>query len=311
MNYNFETLLENTKLEVERQKIESSRVKDDSRILYPGEVGYVKFRVLYNVKSQRVQREIIRHNIDGKKIPCLTMYGEECPICKAVDDIEDSGSLDKVFRIYGRKTRGICYAQFFGGSDSYSIGENSYKDGELVLMMYPKSVYNDLNKIILDSGDHISDLVANNESVLLKLEKSSVNDRISYSLQVSPFDKRPSFSSTDEFQFFLEGIGDITNSVVPSILTEEILSEANAAADLLYSKYMRTVSPAEEVERILEEINAPDDTEAPADSSSDLSNFLIDSGTNADHPECYGHYEGTGADRCRECAFEVGCMLDT
>ena len=61
---------------------------DRMKMVYIGMPGKFRVKLLYNEKSGLLQRRISRHIVGKDKIPCLSMFGEECPICKAINEAE-------------------------------------------------------------------------------------------------------------------------------------------------------------------------------------------------------------------------------
>jgi len=88
----------------------------------------------------------------------------DCPICNAIENVQNTLDDKNVFRTYGFKKRGIMFAKLIGYSpDNYfGDGNNTPKSGDIVLFMFPKSVINELSKLIVEFQDEIETLFVNN-----------------------------------------------------------------------------------------------------------------------------------------------------
>ena len=63
------------------------------KLIYP-QNGKLKVRILFNPKSQVVIRKFERHTVNGTKVPCMSNYGQDCPICKVLSDIKNAKGTD-------------------------------------------------------------------------------------------------------------------------------------------------------------------------------------------------------------------------
>ena len=154
----------------ERNSKESSR--DGLKICYIGFNGKFRVKLLYDPKSQLLQRRITRHVVGKEKIPCLSAYGEECPICKAINEAEDMYGRDcGAWRTYGAKTRGISHAVIMGHDKKVFTGDNDPSIGDTVLLQYPMSMYNEINNLIVDSGEFLESIVALNQGKTVEQER--------------------------------------------------------------------------------------------------------------------------------------------
>lgn len=234
-------------------------------LVYPAQNGKLVVKLLFNIKSGTVQRKLVRHNGEKEKIPCLQqMYGVECPICSSINQVEQTmGKEMGAWRKYGYKARGICYAQIIDHEATYFNGENEPKKGDIVLLMYPVSVYDDINRIILDAGEHLEELVAQNEGLPIVINRSLKGNGIpEYSTSVYPYGKKKSFEDSSEvidgnaviktgdqkFEEVLNEIPNLNESMgVPQYQEDSTIEKANALGETIIQEYMgsKVVNPSE------------------------------------------------------------------
>lgn len=234
-------------------------------LVYPAQNGKLVVKLLYNVKSGTVQRKIVRHNGEKEKIPCLQqMYGVECPICVSINQVEQTlGKEMGAWRKYGYKARGICYAQIMDHEATYFNGEGDPQKGDIVLLMYPVSVYDEINRIIIDSGEHLEQLVAQNEGLPIVINRSLKGNGIpEYSTSVYPYGKMKSFGDSTEVidgktviktgdQKFEEVLNEIPNlneaMGIPQYQDDTTIEKANALGETITQEYMgsKIVNPSE------------------------------------------------------------------
>lgn len=306
--FDFDKLIAQVRKEKEENdKRGSNSDRPRYNIIYVGSPGgFVKARLLFNKKSGLVQRKVYRHRVGGKQIPCLQMYGQDCPICKAIKDAE---AVDKnVYRTYGAKPRGFCYAQVVDYSSHYINNDYPVEKGSVQILMYPRSVYDKLTEHINNSIDHLDELIGNNKGKIFTFSRNNQAGATSYSCDLDPWSNHESFESEEEFIKCIEELPDLNDTIVPRNCTEEMLEQAKAAAETIMAEYFNneSVSPnatESEVEKIIEEaheqhhINAADIAKSSSVKKDD------------DKPDCYGKYDELGAtEKCSLCPYEVGCM---
>lgn len=210
----------------------SSSNEGGLRVIYPG-VGTLKVRLLYNPKSNLVTRQFRRHKIGDKNYTCLQTYGQDCPMCKAVDNIKNKTGVDN----WKNRSfiRGISYAQYVG-SQNYSWDTNNKEPqvGELVILMYPWTIYQDINRLIATAGPKADTMISLNEGVVLAISRWMEGSQVKYRCEVDAFS--PAFkskSSDEEFDKFLNELPDLNEAIVPSTITQEIIKSAQDAGQML------------------------------------------------------------------------------
>ena len=212
------------------------------RLIYPGP-GTLKVKILYNPKSNVVSRSIRRHTVGDSKYACLSMYGMECPICKTIESIKNSTGVD-VWK-HNAKFRGLTYAQYVG-SEGYQWGADGEPQvGELVLLMYPWTVYQDINRIISTAGPNAAQIIASNTGKVLRIIRWTENSQIKYKAELDAFGDFTSFTGDDgesKFENFLNEIHNLNEAILPITPDDKIIAGAREASEVLSREYLRGVS---------------------------------------------------------------------
>lgn len=300
----------------ERNSKESSR--DGLKICYIGFNGKFRVKLLYDPKSQLLQRRITRHVVGKEKIPCLSAYGEECPICKAINEAEDMYGRDcGAWRTYGAKTRGISHAVIMGHDKKVFTGDNDPSIGDTVLLQYPLSMYNEINNLIVDSGEFLESIVAMNQGKTVELERQGGGQLgpMTFKANVYAFGDEKVKATDDEFEDLLNSLPSLNDELVPNQLTSEILEKARAAAETITAEYTggsvmnpnevpaASAAPTAQVtsqasQTVSESGPIATPTQAPTASSAPAS---------TDTPECMGKYDENST-KCLVCPHDVDCI---
>lgn len=217
------------------------------KTVYPFSNGRLEFRLMGNEPSGLLYRELVFHEYwsDNKKqkVPCLHhMYGLDCPICDAVNNVQNTLDDKDIFGKYGFKKQGIMFAKLLNYSPDNYFGDtrNPAKPNDIVLFMFPKSVINELRNLIVEYQDEMEGLFASNTGRTVSLKIGT---------QANGF---------PEYSFFVKGS------------SASICVDANGAPDdAAYNQYVMNMpnlkevkfpsSPTEEMmtihKTIVEEIN--------------------------------------------------------
>ena len=293
---------------------------DRMKMVYIGMPGKFRVKLLYNEKSGLLQRRISRHIVGKDKIPCLSMFGEDCPICKAINEAEELyGKECGAWRTYGTKVRGISYAVLMGHDKKMFTDDKDPSIGETILLQYPISMYNEINNLIVDSGDFLESIVAMNQGKTVELERQGGGNLgpMVYKANVYAFGDEKVRATDEEFNDLLANLPNLNEELVPSQLTSEILEKARAAAETITAEYAgQTVinpnqvpqSPAVSEPKVessgpIAEASAPIPTSTTEQPSAPASS----SSTASDKPECHGHYDENST-KCLVCAYDVDCI---
>lgn len=212
---------------------------NNPRLIYPG-TGTLKVKLLYNPKSNSVSRLVRRHKVGNTNYICLSMYGQDCPICKTVDAIKNSTGAD--LWKYNAKARGISYAQYVG-SEGYTWDNDEPQQGELILLMYPWTVYQDINRVLASAGTRAEELIALNEGKIVNIVHWRENSQEKYKCEVDAFAANFKSCATDEeFEKFMNDLPNLNEAVCPPVMDEKTHKASNDAAETLSREHLRGVN---------------------------------------------------------------------
>jgi hypothetical protein len=237
MSYDFSRVLENAKAVKEQQESRGSGSLD----LYPGD-GKTIVRILYNPKSGSAFRAVKRHWSEASKkhIACLSMYGVECPICKAVADYAATGA-DPGWK-YNAQERVMAYVTFDGADQANDKGP---KVGSNCLFIMPKSVGSELQTKIAGFSDKIEEFLTNPEGFRWIINKSSNGGFTEYKVELDPFTKTKTKAAkeVDEMRKLLEELPDLNEAKFPSKPTDDMINDANEEAGKLRALFNLADAP--------------------------------------------------------------------
>lgn len=302
-------------------------------MLYPHNNGTFRIKLLFCEKSGLLQRKLVRHDSGSRKLPCLSMYGEDCPVCAKVAEIQDSqGRESGVFNKYGYNTKAICHAVLMDDSEnavnSDRQGQDRINIGDVFIFMYPMSLYNKINELIVKSGEHITSLLATNEGKTIEISrKQNGNGPIEYNANIYAFGDEKVRETDEEFNALLEGLPALNNEIVSSSPTEDIRNSIKALVESIDTEYIsgKVLNPNNK-EQSQASMNKDSNNggssiaeamNAPVESENQKSNGLSDKGdmnisigeeNNSGHPDCFGKHSDSDS-KCLVCPMEVDCMM--
>lgn len=288
-------------------------------ILYVGEPGKLVVRPLYNIKADLVQRIVVRHDTGKYKVPCMQMYGEECPICNAINNVQDIKGKDcGVFRSHGYKSRGFMIAQLMDHDEGMLKDDRSPKKGDIVLLMYPRQVYDQVAGELNNAGDFIYDLVAKNDGKPLIIEKINTTGAPTYKVNAHPYitstkmftedvkDEEGNILTPDQqYENLLSNLEDLGEMICPSNPTEDVRKEVNALVDLINEKYLsdNIADPGKKIEQPKKE-----ESNVGRIAESDTVKQVNNIPNNSDNrPPCFGNHSDDD-NKCLICPLEPDCI---
>jgi hypothetical protein len=233
--FDLSKVLENAQSVTEK----SAGNSDLPRILYPGD-GSVSVRLLFNPSSNSVMRLIRRHKTDkNEKIICASQYHEDCPLCKAIENINSMTGND-LWTLKSRVT-GIAYAQYISCSQGYDWGSyGAPKEGDLVVLMFPWSLYKELSGIIQRSGEHANELLTTAQGRVITITRGKDGSRVSYKAEINAFAPLyESRSSQEEFDNWLVSMDNLNSVIVPEMMPSDLLMKLQIEADSLMARYTK------------------------------------------------------------------------
>ena len=306
MAFDFSQVLENANKSLANTS-EGANYKH--KLLYPGQ-GTLTVKLLFNTKSNIVMRLINRHTVDEKtKVACMKTFGQECPICKALEDIKNARGVDlsKLRSV----VRGISFAQYVG-SDYKIEGVNP---GDIVLFMYPWTVYKDISSIIAQAKtpEDLESLLASNEGFTFKIIRGADNK---YTTQIDPFKKYKSCNSDQEFVQLLNGLDALNDQILKSPATEETLKEVKQYAQELQQKYLVNKGPQFVNNGTQDSMSmanfsamaAPQTNQQQTSFTPTTPNVVPQvTNQNSNQPPCFGHHGEQDMNKCLLCPVEIQC----
>lgn len=339
MEINIENFLKETEvfLEQEKEKANSRNGKGNNnpqyQIIYPGALGgKLKIKLLWNLKSNTVIKQIERHpgfGDNGKtQIPCLKKYGVACPICDLINQIEnEQGQNSKVKDKYGVKPRSIAYAQLIDYNEAYT---DMPEKGSVILFMFPYTIYAQIMTKMNEAGANSKVLCATNEGRTLDIDTALTRSASMYSVSISPFGTVKSFPTDKEYEDLLMSLPDLSDAVTPKELSENLMNRVNAAVDTMKAEYGMVPSDMPVAEtKIVNEQKTPQQviaeqanqqaaaqvvqttvTQPVPDLSQGVTTVTMDQKlqeqANAGRPECFGNHSMTEK-KCLVCPHAIDC----
>lgn len=206
------------------------------KLIYPQQ-GTLKVRLLYNNAAGVVMRKFERHTINKQKITCLQNYGVECPVCKMIENIQNATGAD-LWQLK-RTTRGIAYAEYIDSDYKWDNPNDAPKKGEIVILMFPWTIYTDLNRLITQAGQNIYSLIASNVGGVFKISRWTESKQTKYRAEIDPFDNaHQTCPSEEEYQKLLMDLPSLNEKFVPIELTDNLTKAAQSTAEELNKEYL-------------------------------------------------------------------------
>ena len=294
-------------------------------VLYPGEVGSLKLRLFYSEKFGALQsRQIARHDGAKGKVVCMSTYGEDCPVCAAISEVESvKGDKCGVRAKYKAKNRWLCYAQLVDFTGKYCTRDNDPKKGDMVIFMYPIQVFKAISSLIVEYAENLDKIIGGNEAKPFIFNMAKTGSFIDYKVQLDAFGTIKSFSSEDEFQDKMGELPNINGELCDVNPTEEVRVAAKALAETIRQEFMNSniVNPSDGSS---EPDTVPQNTNGSVANAGDVESMvsnMVNTGSINDAssedsdkpdgaPECFGHRENN-SDKCSKCLHEPECYLSS
>lgn len=213
------------------------------KLVYP-QVGQLQLRLLFNPKSNNIIRKIVRHEINDQKIPCYCGFGmprSECPICSTLNKVKEV--TGQVPQGSWAKTRGIFYAQYI--SSTYPIAD--VKQGDVILTMVPKTVYDQMMAWIPQNAQNLDKVFSYNEAMPIQISRDAEHKYVMQPVAFNTF-KSVNIGDTPEakaqeeqgFNDLMSKLPNLNEVFVPLSITDEIKQSANLAVEELTNKFLRS-----------------------------------------------------------------------
>jgi len=332
MPIDFKALQAKSQKELESQSNSENRTDFPYPFVYTGPNGKLTVRLFYNEQTGSIQRRIVRHAIDseGKKAVCLQEYGEDCPICSAIKSALEVDEKCGARMKYGYKIRGVCIAQVIDHEATYFTEEGDPKKGDIVILMYPKTVYDQINRLIVNAGENLNKVIGSNKGIAIVIEKISKGKSIpEFNVSFDTFRGEFNAFETDEkYEEEISKFPSLDDLFYPPRPTDEIRTTVQAAADAIRAEYLGskvvnpstpkttpTPAPTKKVEETREmpfdlgedddlpfEVDGLDDHEVKEEPKPETK-----TSEDSELPPCFGKHDDNSS-KCILCSCEAECQ---
>lgn len=243
--YDFQAAIDAARAVVERsQNNDGTNKVYKYPLVYPQVGTTMTVRPLFNPASGQILRLINRH----EKVACLRTYNIECPICKRQQEVKDLTGQDPFGRVKSSKCRGLAFAQFVSSTIQISKGENNgfIQPGEIILFMFPWSVYQQINETI----QAVSQTPTGMDQAFCHAASGlyiqvSVSPDFKYTTTSVPYlTFNPTNMTDDDFNKMLDGMDSLYEQVLPSTITEEVDKQVKEYEQQIYKQYIEPRVPS-------------------------------------------------------------------
>lgn len=209
-------------------------------LVYPSAGSTLVVRILFNPKSGQIVRLVNRH----EKTACLKTYGVECPICKVMEDVKNMTGQDPFGRTKASRSRGIALAEFVSSTTEVKKGNQNVQPGEIVLLMFPWSVYSAINEMIQAIAQTPTgmDMAFGHANTGMFVQITVTSD-FKYTCVQIPYMVSPIQRTDEQFLDMLEKCESLNEMVLPSTINEEVSKSVQEYADSIYRQYMSPSIP--------------------------------------------------------------------
>ena len=310
-------------IELANQVVEDNNEKEGRAtnykypIVYPAAGHSIVFRPLFNPKSGLVVRLINRH----EKVPCYRTYNVDCPICKIQKEVRNMTGQDPFGRKSSSKSRGICFAQYISSTNRIEIDRNGSKTavnpGDIVLMMFPWSVYQNVNQTIqaVSQSPTGMDQAFSHANTGLYIQVT-VSPDYKYTTTPVPYMSFDSRMSDDDFIKMLENdLDDLTTQILPNTITPEVDKAVKEYVDEIHRQFVsprvvNNVYPQQaQVATFTNPTVSTSTTGTPPANPqvSTASSTASENKVESSMPKCYGSHQDNNP-TCVCCPHEIVCI---
>lgn len=236
MQFDFSKVLENAKNAIETT--DSEKVSYPYPLVYPAPGQTLIVKILYNPASGQITRLVNRHD----KIACLRTYGQECPICKKMQEVMDVlGPGQDPFGKKKSKARGISYATLISATKPIKSGEKILNPGDTVMLMYPWSVYKQISQAltaITTTPSALERAFENpNEGLFIQISVSDDN-KYQYTTTVMPYMTFATGMTDEGYRTWLSSMPSLNEQVLPSTITEAVSKAVQEYVTEIHNTYI-------------------------------------------------------------------------
>lgn len=255
-------------------RLEFTKVRADMKgykLFCPAGQTQARLKILHNEQVGLPFRSIVRHEfthtiVNGKRFrvnpPCLKQYGTECPVCsvsKNIVDVKGKEVLKDCLK-YKQKYISFAYIEEITGHPE-TDPQKKINPGEIVLMLYPGTVFEKINQIISRCSTDVdyNKFFYQNESIsfLLSMNPSAAPSDM-YSFMPDPMpgsNVSKVFNTPDgdaKFMEMLNSLPSLYDIYLPETVTEDIVSLNREVAEELSKRYLSNNTPDATTANIIE-----------------------------------------------------------
>lgn len=255
-------------------RLEFTKVRADMKgykLFCPAGQTQARLKILHNEQVGLPFRSIVRHEfthtiVNGKRFrvnpPCLKQYGTECPVCsvsKNIVDVKGKEVLKDCLK-YKQKYISFAYVEEITGHPE-TDPQKKINPGEIVLMLYPGTVFEKINQIISRCSTDVdyNKFFYQNESIsfLLSMNPSAAPSDM-YSFMPDPMpgsNVSKVFNTPDgdaKFMEMLNSLPSLYDIYLPETVTEDIVSLNREVAEELSKRYLSNNTPDATTANIIE-----------------------------------------------------------
>ena len=299
MAFDFSNVV-NTATEITRNT-EGEKIQYPYPLVYPTPGQTLMVKLLFNPASNSVVRLVNRH----EKIPCYRSYGIECPICKVMQQVVDSTGQDP-FGKSKSKSRGVSFAKLISCTKPIEYNKKKLAPGDTILLMYPWSVYQQINQLISAVASTPSGMerafCSADQGLFVQI---SVSDDYKYSTTNVPYMTFASGMTDEQYMKSLEEMPSLSEQVIPSKIDDKVNAQVKEYADNIYREFIAPRVPNQNVTANTTPVTLytiptmANPTPTPTQPTPQISN----------KPVCFGKYV-ENQPTCICCPFEVECMTE-
>ena len=237
MAFDFSNVV-NTATDVVAKTTDTDKVVYPYPLVYPTPGQTIVVKLLFNPASNSVVRLVNRH----EKVPCYKSYGIECPICKAMQQVVDTTGQDP-FGKSKSKSRGISFAKLISSTKPIEYGgerdKKTLSPGDTILLMYPWSVYTQINQLISAVASTPSGMerafCSADQGLFIQI---SVSNEYKYSTTNVPFFTYATGLTDEQYMKSLEEMPNLNDQVIPAKIDDKVNAQVKEYADNIYREFI-------------------------------------------------------------------------
>ena len=219
-NYDYQVNVEIDNSVINKDNKKNPTISCKYPIVYPA-AGSTVVRPLFNPASGQIIRLINR----DKKVACYRSYNTDCSKCKSHNNATNKQGWVSFGRNKANRAIGLCFAQFVSSTVPIEKGADkaTIQPGDIILFMFPRSVYKQLKDIIQPIGrlptGFDQAFCHYNTGLYIRVQVSDDSKCTTTQVPYMTFDCG---KDDDSFLEMLDSMDSLTEQIIPSTITDEI-----------------------------------------------------------------------------------------